>query len=86
MALVSKGWYSFAVVTDARKRAIARDIGKHYNVEVVQVRTVTMQGKTRRVGRKSKTVQASDWKKALVRLKAGQHIDAFEAPHEEKTG
>lgn len=85
MALVPKGWYSFAVVRNARKREISQEIGKQYSVQVTQIRTVTMPGKTRRVGKRSQSVQASDWKKALVRLKTGQHIDAFDSSQEGKT-
>lgn len=72
------GWYTFAVVASARKEQIAAAIAALYNVKVVEVRTVLMQGKTRRVGRKATTIRRPDWKKAMVRLSPGQKIDVFE--------
>ncbi len=86
--LASRGWYTFAVASLARKEYIAREIGKMYNVSVVSVRTIAMHGKVRRTGKRMIATHKVDWKKALVQLKAGQKIDAFEvtnqAPMEEE--
>lgn len=89
LGLASRGWYTFAVDKHTRKEDIRRQIEKMYNVNVLSVRTVAMHGKVRRTGKKMVSKHKQDWKKAMVLLKAGQHIDAFEvtqkeAPVEEK--
>ncbi len=82
LLLASRGWYTFAVHSDADKKTIAREVSGLYNVTVVNVRTVSVHGKERRVGRFMRKVRKPDWKKALVKLKAGQKIDAFEVTSE----
>ncbi len=75
--LAAKGWYTFVVDVNANKPEIAREIMKNYKVKVLVVRSVTMPGKERRVGRKMLKVVKPGWKKALVSLAKGQTIDAF---------
>ena len=89
LGLASRGWYTFAVAKHARKEAVAKLIERMYKVNVLSVRTIAMHGKMRRTGKKMIGKHKEDWKKAIVLLKAGQHIDAFEvtqseAPVEEK--
>ena len=85
LGLAGRGWYTFMVDPDADKNEIAKAIGAFYNVQVVDVRTVSMHGKTRRTGKYMRYVKKSDWKKAMVRLVKGQKIDVFEVtPNEEK--
>jgi large subunit ribosomal protein L23 len=79
LALAARGWYTFAVALRARKEAVAQNIAKQYKVDVRSVRTIRMPEKTRRVGKVAKPFTVPAWKKALVSLKAGQTIDAFEA-------
>lgn len=74
----SGGWYTFAVAKHARKEDIAQEIALSYKVDVLEVHTRNVHGKKRRVGRRMIQVAHPDWKKAMVKLKAGQHIDAFE--------
>ena len=78
LALASRGWYTFEASIDASKYTIASEISRMYKVTVQEVRTITMHGKVRRVGRKAIATAKPDWKKAMVRLKKGQKIDAFE--------
>ncbi|MBI4066152.1 50S ribosomal protein L23 [Candidatus Gottesmanbacteria bacterium] len=82
LSLASRGWYTFVVVSASSKPEIAQAIGDVYSVTVVDVRSMIMHGKERRAGKKQKRVTKSDWKKALVRLKEGQKIDAFEVTGE----
>lgn len=82
LRLASSGMYTFAVDMHANKKEIAREIEKLYNVHVVLVRTASMHGKTRRIGKKLKTVKKSDWKKAIVKLKDGETIDIYEVAPE----
>ncbi len=78
LLLASRGWYTFAADAAASKYDIATEISRMYKVNVVAVRTITMHGKVRRVGRKAIPTAKADWKKAMVTLKKGQKIDAFE--------
>lgn len=82
LLLAAKGWYTFVVDISTTKQTAARAIEKLYSVNVTNVRTMIMHGKQRRVGRKQKSVQKSDWKKALIQLKEGQSISAFEVTPE----
>ncbi len=69
--------YVFRVDKKANKNVIKSAIENAFKVKVKDVRTLVMPGKTRRIGRhpEGKTVS---WKKAFVRLKAGEVISIFE--------
>ncbi|MBF0399587.1 MAG: 50S ribosomal protein L23 [Magnetococcales bacterium] len=66
----------FKVDPNANKRQIKAAVEKMFQVDVLAVQTVSMQGKQKRVGRVAG--QRKDWKKAIVRLKSGQSIDFYE--------
>jgi large subunit ribosomal protein L23 len=83
LGLASRGWYTFVVNKFARKENIAPEIEKMYHVNILAVRTIAMHGKVRRSGKKMTGHRKQDWKKAIVQLKAGQHIDAFEVTKQE---
>lgn len=83
LSLASRGWYTFAVHPASNKPQIVQAIHDLYNVTVIDVRSMIMHGKEHRVGKRQKRATKSDWKKALVRLKEGQKIDAFEVTGEE---
>lgn len=82
MNLANHGFYTFVVDGDSRKRAIAREVARLYKVDVTNVRTVTNPGKERRVGKKLYRVRTPEIKKAIVRLKSGQKIAAFDISSE----
>ena len=84
LALAAKSFYTFSVAASANKAEISREIGILYKVKVTGIRTVSMHGKVRRVGRKMNTVRKSDWKKAIVKLAPGQKIEAFEVTTKEE--
>ena len=67
---------TFAVAPDANKHQIRRAVEELFDVNVVEVRTMRMPRKTRRLGRFAG--QKPEWKKALVRLAEGQSIEFFE--------
>lgn len=72
------GKYTFQVDLKANKKEIKRDVESNFSVNVVSVKTITMQGKSRTVGqRRTKTV-INPWKKAILTLKPEQKIDLFE--------
>ncbi len=74
-AKAEEGKYVFVVDMDANKIEIAGTIEKLFKVTVVNVRTVVVKGKVKRVGRKYG--KRSDFKKAYVTLKAGDKIEEF---------
>jgi large subunit ribosomal protein L23 len=69
------GSYAFEVHPQASKPMIKQAVEKIYGVKVDSVRTSNRRGKRRRVRFKMGTT--SDWKKAVVVLKADHHIDLF---------
>jgi len=70
--------YCFVVDINANKFQIKDEVEKlKKGVEVVSVRTITVRGKVKRMGRFMG--KRSNFKKALVRLKAGQSLELFEA-------
>ena len=66
----------FRVRRDANKDEIRRAVEQLFKVKVEKVRTATILGKTRRVGRY--VGRRPTWKKAYVTLAEGQRIDFFE--------
>ena len=66
--------YTFKVARDASKPEIKEAVEKIFNVSVEDLQVLNVKGKTKRSG-KGKIRRRSDWKKAYVRLEAGQEID-----------
>ena len=68
------GQYTFEVFMDANKHQIAQAVEQTFKVTVRRVNTMTIRGKNKksRVGRPS---IGSDYKKAIVTLKAGDKIE-----------
>ncbi len=67
---------TFAVDPRANKHEIKRAVESLFDVNVIQVRTMRMPRKTRRVGKF--IGRKPEWKKALVQLAEGQSIEFFE--------
>jgi large subunit ribosomal protein L23 len=65
--------YAFKVATDATKPEIKTAVETLFNVTVETVTTVNVKGKTKRNARG--VTRKKNWKKAYVRLAAGQDID-----------
>lgn len=65
--------YVLEVNANANKLEIKEAIEKMFKVNVLSVNTATLPGKFRRMGRAIGGYRA-DWKKAYVKLKAGQEI------------
>ena len=78
MSLAGNGWFTFRVELSTDKVKVKNEIEHLYAVTVVAVRSSLMHGKVRRVGRKGKSIEKSDWKKVFVKLKSGQTIAAFQ--------
>jgi large subunit ribosomal protein L23 len=76
-AYQDRGEYTFRVHPDATKTQIKLAIEELFNVKVTGVWTSNHRGKNRRVGQ---TVgRRPHWKKAVIRLAAGDSIEIFEA-------
>ena len=72
----NKNVVAFVVHNDANKIEIKQAAEKLFKVKVASVKTATVAGKVKRVG---KTVgKRSNWKKAYVALQEGSTIDFFE--------
>lgn len=67
---------TFAVDPKASKHDVRRAVEELFSVSVVDVRTMQMPRKMRRVGRFLGA--RPQWKKAVVRLAEGQSIEFFE--------
>jgi large subunit ribosomal protein L23 len=66
----------FEVAPRASKIEIKRAVEKLFNVEVVDVNTVNVRGKTGRIGKRFG--KRPNWKKAIVTLVEGDKIEFFE--------
>ena len=75
-AYQERGEYTFEVHPDATKTTIKAAIESLFGVSVTGVWTSQQRGKPRRVG--SSSGLRPRWKKAIVKLKAGDSIEIFE--------
>lgn len=75
--LMEKGKYVFVVAKEANKIEIAKAVSTIFNVKVESVNTVNVLGKVKRMGRN--LGKRSDYKKAIVKLAAGETIEFFQA-------
>ena len=65
--------YVFKVDPRANKIEIKQAVEKLFGKKVIDVRTMNYLGKERRRG--ARVGRTSDWKKAVVRLKAGETLE-----------
>lgn len=75
VGMVEENKYSFWVNPAANKIEVKAAVEKMFKVQVVEVRTISVHGKIKRVGRYSG--KTPDRKKAIVTLKAGDRIEGF---------
>ncbi|HOO46337.1 MAG TPA: 50S ribosomal protein L23 [Deltaproteobacteria bacterium] len=66
----------FAVDRNANKIEIKQAIEELFNVHVEDVKTIVVKGKKKRWGMHQ--YRRSTWKKAVVKLKAGESIEFYE--------
>jgi large subunit ribosomal protein L23 len=76
--LLKEGGNQICLQVDRRanKVEIRRAVETLLKTEVVEVKTLNVMGKSRRMGRTMG--RRSDWKKAIVRLAPGKRIEFFE--------
>jgi large subunit ribosomal protein L23 len=75
-AYQERGEYTSRVASDATKTSIRSAIEQLFGVKVTGVWTSNQRGKQRRVGQQ--VGRRPHWKKAVVKLRAGDTIDIFE--------
>lgn len=75
VGLIEENKYSFWVDTAANKIEIKAAVEKMFKVKVVDVKTINVDGKKKRVGKH--VGRTADRKKAIVTLKAGDRIEGF---------
>ena len=71
----SQNKYVFEVTKNASKPEIKEAVEKLFSVNVETVNTMLVKGKKKRMGRN--VGYRPDWKKAIVKIKAGQSIARF---------
>lgn len=79
-----EGVYTFIVAEDANKIEIGRAVERLWDVTVQDVRTMRYPGKARRalLGRMARSPhkgRRASFKKAVVRIGEGEHIELYEA-------
>ena len=67
---------SFKVHKQANKVEIRKAVETLFDTKVLEVRTINVRGKSRRVGKN--IGKRPDWKKAIVKLAPGENIAFFE--------
>ncbi|HEY4963685.1 MAG TPA: 50S ribosomal protein L23 [Candidatus Saccharimonadales bacterium] len=84
----SKNVYVFKIPNDANKHTVARAVTAQFDVEVIAVNTLNVQGKRKRImsitGKRSVNTEGKrvNTKKAYVTLKEGNSLPFFEAVEE----
>lgn len=73
----SNNTYTFKVSINANKIEIKKAIEHIFSVKVLDVNTIRMMGKPKRLGRYNG--KRPDWKKAIVTLREGDKIADFES-------
>lgn len=72
----SSNQVTFKVHPGANKIEVRKAVERLLRTKVVDVRTMNVRGKTRRMGRN--VGKRPDWKKAVVRLAPGEKVEFFE--------
>lgn len=70
--------FTFHVHKESAKKDIKKAIEEKFKVNVEDIKTLVVKGKKRRSGKRRNEILQSAWKKAIVKLKAGQKIDLFD--------
>ncbi|GAV24647.1 50S ribosomal protein L23 [Carboxydothermus islandicus] len=76
MDLAQENKYTFVVDKNANKIEIKNAIEELFKVKVEKVNTIRVKGKMKRVGRF--VGRTPEYKKAIVKLRAGDKIELFE--------
>ena len=75
-AMMQDNKYTFIVPLKSNKVEVRQAVERIFKVKVLDVHTLRVLGKTKRMGRHQG--KRSDYKKAIVKLAPGQRIEFFE--------
>lgn len=75
MKMQEAGNYVFEVTKGTTAGALKLELKKVFGIDVIDVRTIILPGKKRRIGRTAKFKKTAQRKKMIVVLKEGQKID-----------
>jgi Ribosomal protein L23 len=75
-AMMQDNKYTFVVPLKANKVEIRQAVEQIFKVKVLDVNTIRVMGKMKRMGKTQG--KRPDYKKAIVKLAPGQHIEFFE--------
>ncbi len=75
-AMMAENKYTFVVPLTANKIEIRQAVEQIFKVKVLDVNTIRVMGKTKRMGRN--IGKRPDFKKAIVKLAPGERIEFFE--------
>ena len=78
LSLTKNNWYSFSVSMEATKGRIKKEVEQSFKVDVLEIKTIIVKGKTKKVGKARKSKKSENWKKAFVKIKPDQKIPLFE--------
>lgn len=70
--------FTFKVSMQANKKNIKKAIEDKFKVNVLDIATMIVKGKSARAGKRRIEISQSPWKKAVVRVKAGEKIALFD--------
>ncbi|NMB69960.1 50S ribosomal protein L23 [candidate division WWE3 bacterium] len=77
MGLTNANMYVFQVAMGATKGAVEAELKRVFGVDVLEIKTMIMPGKKKRILKTYRFKTTPKWKKAIVKLKEGQKIDLF---------
>ena len=72
-----KNCYTFKVNFKATKAAIAKSVKELFDIDALDVKTIVVPGKKKRIGKTPNFMKTTKWKKALVTIPEGKKIDLF---------
>ena len=75
-AMMAENKYTFVVPLAANKIEIRQAVEQTFKVKVLDVNTIRVMGKTKRMGKN--IGKRPDFKKAIVKLAPGERIEFFE--------
>lgn len=75
--------FTFEVAKEASKPEILTEVAKTFKVKPLNIKTITIKGKSRRAGKTRQLVVGQSYKKAIVELPAGQKIALFDVTEKE---
>lgn len=81
----SQNKYVFEVLLGATANSVVKEIEEKYKVDVVDIQSLVLPGKKRRVFRTQRFARLPKWKKVIVKIKDGQKIEETTKDKSNKT-